>query len=102
MQAERATGATTVLGSARTLSLLSIAGVPVSHQSRSLAFGLVIVLASLAPSSMAQKRSFAEILKERHRFPPVSENGPTLTPPVLRNASGGFDDDPQDDDDITP
>ncbi len=55
-----------------------------------------------APSGMAQKRSFAEILKERHRFPPVSENGPTLSPPVLRNASGTFDEDLPDDEDITP
>ena len=70
-----------------------------------------------APSGSAAKRSFAEILKERHRFPPVSENGPTLTPPVLRNANGTFDTDDDDqetdddsddvplgdrDDDITP
>ncbi len=41
-----------------------------------------------APSSTAQKRTFAEILKERHRFPPVSEHGPTLTPPVLRDEDG--------------
>ena len=60
-----------------------------------------------APASLAQKRSFKEIMKERHRFPPVSENGPTLTPPVLRNPNGGFDDEddggePRDEEDITP
>ena len=54
-----------------------------------------------APSSTAQKRSFAEILKERHRFPPVSENGPTLTPPVLRDENGRLPGE-ESDDNITP
>lgn len=52
-----------------------------------------------APGGMMRKRSFAEILKERHRYPPVSADGsPTLTPPVMAQML----DEEDDDQDITP
>jgi hypothetical protein len=37
-----------------------------------------------APSGQRVKRSFAEIMRERHRYPPMSSDGsPALTPPVI-------------------
>lgn len=52
-----------------------------------------------APGGMMRKRSFAEILKERHRYPPVSADGsPTLTPPVMAQMLDAEDDEQ----DITP
>ncbi len=58
-----------------------------------------------APSSSRAKRTFAEILRERHRYPPMSADGsPTLTPPVLPEHED--DDSPAEpvgeDEDITP
>lgn len=53
-----------------------------------------------APSSSQAKRSFAEILREHHRFPPPSEDGsPTLSPPALSLPRTGSSDP---DDDIAP
>lgn len=41
-----------------------------------------------APSGQRGKRTFAEIMKERHRYPPMSSDGsPTLTPPTTKNLS---------------
>jgi len=49
-----------------------------------------------APSGSRGKRTFAEIMKERHRYPPMSADGtPTLTPPVIPDTAG-------EDEDIVP
>lgn len=55
-----------------------------------------------APSGSRGKKTFAEIMKERHRYPPMSSDGtPTLTPPVITELTEGFAK-TQDDDDIVP
>lgn len=47
------------------------------------------VIIQEAPGGLPKKRSFADILRDRHRYPPVSSDGsPTLTPPVVGGGSG--------------
>ena len=54
---------------------------------------VIIAEAPGANLNAHRKRSFAEILKERHRYPPVSADGsPTLTPPVVSEVLDSDDD----------